>query len=85
MNAVGILSSILSPTAAIGKNRKGLKPLKKWPTFSNLDALYSNNPQNLNMDSFSWKNSFDVVFLEGMLLLLNRYQGPNFFFQPVMI
>ena len=36
--------------------------LKNWPTFSSLDMIYSKNPQNFNMDEFSWRNWFDISF-----------------------
>ena len=31
---------------------------KHWRTLSSFDAIYTNNPQNIHMDTFSWRNLF---------------------------
>ena len=31
--------------------------------FLSLDAIFSKNPPNFNVDSFSWQNSFDLLIL----------------------
>ena len=43
---------------------------KNWSTFSSLDAIHFKNPNNFNADSFSWQNSFHVLFM--VLLFFNQ-------------
>ena len=68
---------ILSSTDQNGEDwGKRIRNWKQLATFSCLDVVNSKNSPNVNMDNFSWQNSFDFAFLvyKECRIFWNNYQ-----------